>query len=332
MTQLWRSWLDAQRRGLTQREHASELGEKYSTYVNQLRASKIEFERVPESRYPTYDQPLTIEGDAIVLLNLHIPFHSAEFINKCLLVARAWGIRKAFLGGDVLDLHAFNGFAGHFEEAEKKVISSDLESRLFALAEKMPAKYRMALIDELAGAEPESGNVGAEIAESRSVLTALQMEFDEIVWIMGNHEQRVIRSLERVLPAVQLAELFGASDPKWKVSSYFWGLLVSGGEEYQIEHPNTIRKGASKTLAAKYQKHIIMGHNHQFVIQHDVSGRFWAIEPGMCCDERKMDYASKRHSVSDAHIPGAVMVVNGKPYMLNDGMTDWDGMMDESHH
>lgn len=326
-THLWRSWLVAKDQGLTQVKHAAQLGIKYTAYKNRLIASKTAFETVPDSRYPTFDQPLTLEGDALVLMDLHIPFHNALFLNKCLLVARAWGVKKALLGGDALDLSAFSHFVGGFEEAEKKVISGNVESRLLALAERAPAKVRMEIYDILAGSEPESGNIGAEINESRSALTALQIEFEEILWMMGNHEQRVIRSLEKVIPSVQLASLFGADDPIWKVSSYYWALLKSGGEEYQIEHPNTIRKGASKTLAAKYHKHIIMGHNHQFIIQKDVSGMYWAIEPGMCCDELKMDYATKRHNVRDAHIPGAVMVVNGKPYMLNDSMTDWDVMM-----
>lgn len=325
MDNLYQSYLEAKVQGLTQEQHAEKLGMKLTTYRSRLYKDRSAL-RLPESRYRKFDEPLVLEGDALVLMDMHIPFHHADFINKCLDVAQAWGVRQAFLGGDVLDLHAFSHFPDDFEEAERQVLSRDLLTELTRLAESMPAKHREKLYDMLAQAEPVTGNIGEEIKEARQVLRKFADQFDRIAWIMGNHEKRVLRLLQKALPAAMLTELFGATDPKWIVSPYYWGKLISAGKEWQIEHPNTIAKGASKRLASKFQTNIIMGHNHQFVIQADPSGKYLAVEPGMACDEQRMEYATVRHSTRDAHLPGAVMVYRGVPYMLNDAMTDWDAM------
>ena len=140
---------------------------------------------------------------------------------------------------------------------------------------------------------------------------------------MGNHEQRVLRTLQKVIPVDDLATLFGADNPKWVVSPYYYCLLNSGGEEWQIEHPINTGKGSSKRLAPKFGKHIVMFHNHHFSITTDPSGRYYAIEPGMAMDEERMAYAAQRHNAADTHVVGAVLIRNGKPTPLNK-FTDWD--------
>lgn len=64
---------------------------------------------MPESTEPRYDNPPKIEAESVLVLgDLQIPFHDAAFLNKCISLARCWGIRRLLLGGDVLDLNAFS--------------------------------------------------------------------------------------------------------------------------------------------------------------------------------------------------------------------------------
>lgn len=279
--------------------------------------------KIPPSLRTAWNTPPTLEGDAFVLMDTQIPFHHAEFINKCLAVCERWGIKQMVLGGDAIDLNALAQFTPDFENDKRRVIDSKSATELVKFADSLPtAELRETLLDMIGEAESENGIAG-EIKESRVILKALEKNFDSITWIMGNHEKRVLNILQRVLPVDTLASVFGADNPKWNVSSYYWCILKSGGEEWQIEHPINTGKGSSKKLAPKFGKHIIMGHNHHFSITTDPSGKYYAIEPGMGMDEERMAYASQRHNAADAHIVGAVIIRNGKPTPLNK-FTDWD--------
>lgn len=280
------------------REYAIDSGRTTASIFQKIR-SMPEY-RVPSSnRTPWNGQP-KIEGDAFILMDTQIPFHHAEFINKCLVVCRRWGIRQMILGGDALDLNAFNEFPPNFENDDKRVIDSKTATALINFANSLPNEKREELLETIGGAEREDG-AGSEIKESRQVLHSFEEDFDLILWIMGNHEQRILRILKKILPVESLAVLFGVDNPKWNVSPYYWCELLSGGEKWQIEHPINTGKGSSKRLAPKFGCHIVMGHNHHFSITTDPSGKYYAIEPGMGMDEERMAYATQRHNAADTH-------------------------------
>ena len=278
--------------------------------------------RVPSSNRTPWDTQPKLEGDAFVLMDAQIPFHHAEFINKCLALCRRWNIKQIILGGDAIDLHALAQFAPNFENDNRRVIDTSSADALLKFAETLPAAKREEMLNIIGDAERENG-AGQEIKECRQILKAIGNEFDKAVWIMGNHEQRILRTLQTVLPVDTLAALFGTDTPKWTVSPYYWCELESGGEKWQIEHPINTTKHSSKRLAPKFGCHIVMGHNHHFSITTDPSGKYYAIEPGMAMDEERMAYAVQRHNTADAHVLGALIIRNGKPTPLNK-FTDWD--------
>lgn len=302
------------------KQYASIIGRSEAAIMQKVIAQP-EY-RVPTSTRTAWNNPPILEGDSLVLMDTQIPYHHAEFINKCLTVCRKWNIRQLILGGDALDLNALNEFAPNFENDSKRVIDHASSAELIMFAETLPADKREKLYSIIGEAE-EDNSLGGEIKESRAILKTLEKEFDNITWIMGNHEQRILRLLKKIMPVSSLATLFGADSPKWNVSPYYYCILKSGGEEWQIEHPINTGKGSSKKLAPKYGRHIIMGHNHHFSITTDPSGKLYAIEPGMAMDEERMAYATQRHNAADAHLVGAVIVRNGKPTPLNK-FTDWE--------
>lgn len=226
------------------------------------------------------------------------------------------------LGGDALDIEALNSFTPDFENDKRHVIDSNSAEALVKFADELPEKKRNKLLDIIGEAERENG-LGGEIKESRIVLKSFEDDFDHILWMMGNHEKRVLNTLKKILPVDSLATLFGADNAKWKVSPYYWCVLTSGGVEWQIEHPVNTAKHSSKKLAPKFGKNIVMFHNHQFSITTDPSGRFYAIEPGMGMDESRMGYAMQRHNAADTHRVGALIIRDGKPTPLN-SFTDWE--------
>lgn len=278
--------------------------------------------KIPSSNRTPWNNPPVLEGDAFVLMDAQIPYHHAEFINKCLTLCEKWNIRQMILGGDALDMNAMNTFAPNFENDDKRVIDTKTASTLLAIADTLPSDKREEIHAIVADAEGEGG-ISGEIKESRAVLKSFESSFDTILWIMGNHEQRVLRALQKVLPVDSLAVVFGADNPRWTVSPYYKCVLNSGGELWRIEHPVNTGKGSSKKLASKFTSHVIMGHNHHFNITTDPSGKWYAIEPGMGMDEERMAYVSQRSNSADTHMTGAVIIRNGKPTALNK-FTDWD--------
>ena len=57
---------------------------------------------ITESPYPKYDEPLVMEGDALILPDAEFPFHNSEFLNRVLDLSQAWNIRQCIVAGDLL--------------------------------------------------------------------------------------------------------------------------------------------------------------------------------------------------------------------------------------
>ena len=72
-------------------------------------------------------------------MDAQIPFHHAEFINKCLTVCDRLGIRQMILGGDALDINTLNAFAPNFENNDKRVIDTKLPAPYSLLQTNYPA-------------------------------------------------------------------------------------------------------------------------------------------------------------------------------------------------
>lgn len=272
---------------------------------------------IPVSGFTKWEDAVKLEGDFLVMMDLHIPFHHAEFIQKCIQTAKKFGVTKAILGGDVLDFHSFASFPPDFEEEKKQFIDGATFEGLLKFGETLPDDKQAELEDLIGNAARREGDLSEEIRESRKVLKALEDQFEYIFWMMGNHEKRTTALLKKVLDVQSVGRLFGATSNRWEMSHYYWVRFESGGALWQVEHPINSGKGSSKRLASKFLCNTIMGHNHQFNITTDPSGKFYAIEPGACIDESRAGYINQRHMVADTHMLGAVLVRNGLPTPLN---------------
>jgi hypothetical protein len=281
-------------------------------------AHKRQIEQLPESRYPLWNAPFSFDGDVLVLCDAHIPLHHARFINSCIKIAVGMGIKRCLLAGDALDLIGMSSFPENFEQGAQ-TISAEKAKRLTDIALSLPvdSQQRMEIMKELDQSVDDPHNISGEWANARETMTALSKNFEEVLWMMGNHEHRLIRKLEKTISGADLKALFVGDNPKWKVSEYYWCQFTSGGKQWQVEHPNLTAKGGGKRLAPKYKANIIMAHNHHFAIASDSSGEYISIEPGMCGDEERMGYVKQRHNSADTHVLGAVIIKDGRPLLIN---------------
>jgi hypothetical protein len=245
--------------------------------IQRLKAREHWHGKVAESPV-RLQQPPTLRGDALLLFDVHAPCHDAAWINRCVDIAARWDVRKLGIGGDLVDFTAFSAF-------EK---SSEYD-------------------------------VATEIASATRLLETLESCFDEVVYSAGNHEVRLSRLTDWLLPVESAVRLFLRSGKTTFTRSY-WFTLESGGERYMCVHPRNASVAQTMVparLAAKYQMHVIAGHGHLWGQGRDVSGRYWAIDAGMCADPLRLEYYQMQPTIRPAMCQGAVIVRGGIPYLLS---------------
>jgi hypothetical protein len=181
------------------------------------------------------------------------------------------------------------------------------------------------LIGDIGPAEnSDAPGLSAELVEARKVMSVFSQQFDDVLYVIGNHEGRLLRALQSPVFPSEILRLLECE--KWRIAPMYFANLISGGEEYSIEHPKGCSPQTARNLAAKLQKHVIMGHSHILDYGWDISGSFYAIQSGHCCDEARLPYAAQRHNTSKAHELGAVIVREGYPYLLH-RKTKWKHMV-----
>ena len=295
---------------------AEEIGVTYDSAYQKYRRAAMSFYAVPESRYPVYDNPRLPDGDYLCLGDLHAPYHDAAFINEAIIAAQDAGIKAAIVGGDWLDMHALSAWPEDFSPAPN-VISGQKYNELREFADSLPDDKRAELLERIADSHEDNG-LQAEIKSVREMLKQFAANFEQVYYVMGNHEKWLIRKLEKAIGGGELSALFLGNNPACRIIPYYWTIFESGGQPWRITHPNGASKGVSGTkLAAKYQANVIMFHNHHFSIRSEISGKFVGIEPGHCLDEKRAHYVAVRDNSADMHINGAVIVKAGKFRLIN---------------
>jgi predicted phosphodiesterase len=285
--------------------------------------------KIPESPYPRYDSPPIIEGDALILPDAEIPFHHAEFINRVLELAQAWKIKQMIAAGDLLHFDSLSGWEPNWkDEEEHGVLDDDDEKTLVDFAMTLSKSRQQELLDITMklGKKTAEHDYGEEMKHSRKTLRALNECFDSFVWVLGNHEGRLLRTYDSPLPTSELlVDMELKKGGKWTIAPFYYCLLNSNGETFRITHPKTTANGAARGLASQYFQHIIMGHSHKMFFDWDTSGKYYAIQMGHCVDEERLAYVAQRDCKRDSHKLGAVIVRNGYPYLLTEQL-DWERM------
>lgn len=276
-----------------------------------------------ESPYPRYDDCLKMEGDALVLPDLELPFHHAEFVNRCLELAQAWGIRQAVVAGDVLHFDSISSWERNWMIQDGHGLKERDEVLLLEFFKTLPAKYQdpaFGLLDKIGGrVEDGDPNISQELSVARSNLRVLSELFDRVDFILGNHEGRLLSALSSPMFPSDLLVLLKLDEPKWRIAPYYFSILISGGREFQIEHPKSAARTTARKLANAYQRSILMAHSHNLMMDWDDGKKHYALHIGHTVDELRLPYAAQRHSNRDIHALGAVIVRDGYPLLLHEG-------------
>jgi hypothetical protein len=122
---------------------------------------------MPLSIKPRYDNAPRLYGDLLILADLQMPFHDAEFIMRCLDVAHAWGIRQGVSAGDLMNGTAFSKF-GH---------------------------------------KPADANWKEEARITRDGLMLMHEAVEEWLLLMGNHDIHIIKHLNEQIGMEDIIKL-----------------------------------------------------------------------------------------------------------------------------
>ena len=281
---------------------------------------------VNPSPYPQFNDPLVMEGDALVLPDIEFPFHYAEFINHVIELSQIWNVKQLILAGDVLHFDSLSGWESNWTKPNDGGLTAEAEKTLMDFAMSLPSKKQGELMEKIGnlGLKTEQDGISTELSVARRELRRIGALFDKVDFILGNHEGRFLRALQTAIDPQELLRLLEMGD-KWRVAPYYFSYLDTVKGRFLIEHPKGAAESTAQNLAAKFHCHVIMGHSHALDFSWDISGEYYAIQSGCCVDEDRLPYAAQRHTTKRQHKAGAVLVVNGYPWLLHDG-TDWERM------
>jgi len=230
---------------------------------------------------PRFDQEVRLKAERVLIMpDPHVPYHDGPWCNRVINLALSMGVDTVAVPGDLVDFTSFAKWG-----RQERVEAED------------------------------------EIREATRFVRALARTFDRVVYSGGNHEMRLPRITGNLLELRDAMAMF-VRDENVTVTDYHWFELVSGGERFYVEHPknaSTIPGRVPTQLAAKFSCHVIASHGHQWGQVRDVSGRYWCIDSGVCCDPPRLAYISKVHSTRPQLYQGAVLVIEGTPILLGPG-------------
>lgn len=275
------------KQGLTPQGICDEFSQRGIKRTYQAIRRKIQRERrreptdwyaqVRTSEVTPYANPLHVEGDALCLFDLQVPFHDAAWINRCIALALGWGVENVILGGDLVDLAAFSPFGRTVEvEAEDEIRAT--EQVLTALSSSFSRVYWFA------------GNHEARLAIQ-----------------LGKQVK-----LERALNMFSRADNVQVSDFRWcELSCAGADFYIEHPGSFS-KRPTSV----AVELCAIHDRSVIAGHGHLWGMTRDASNRHWAIDSGMCADPERLEYNVKVHKRFPKMVQGAVIVRESIPYLL----------------
>ena len=280
---------------------------------------KLEESSVPPSRQELWTSPLQTQGDAVVLSDVEAPYQNSEFINRVLDLADTWGVKTLHLAGDLLHHSSLSAWGSEWTQQQEEVAEKILD---FIQSLKGKSRDEGIKVLEESGLVKDGGYSG-EIGEARKVFRSMS-SFKEIVVDLGNHDDRLLRTLNQAVNPVELLHQMDVDkDSRWKIAPYYYSLVETEQGIFRVTHPRGAAQSTAIALSVQFHQHIIMGHSHRWAINRDPSGKFWAIQTGCCVDERRLAYVMQRDAKRDAHILGATIIRGGYPFVLSPE-SPWD--------
>lgn len=211
----------------------------------------------------------------------------------------------------------------------------DLAQMVSAIAEKhLPKCQGLIVAGDMLNADAYSKyanlirlpNWQTEIAAAKHLFTEWLETFPRIVWLMGNHEHRKLAADGGETTVQQLLDMV-YQDKRVTISTLDRCYINTDNGKWLVAHGKNYSQAQltnAAKYAAKYQCHVISGHEHHLAIGQDLYKRYIVVNNGGLFDPKKLAYVQLNTSTSPEMAPGFTMLKNGYPYIFgHDHITDW---------
>ena len=168
--------------------------------------------------------------------------------------------------------------------------------------------------------------MGKEIECAILLIEKLVDTFDNLYFITGNHEERILKHLSHNMDTKKLMKLIIANNEKIKISNYKYAFI---NDTWMICHP----KGYSRkrgTIPEKIQLlhecSVIAAHGHHGGILPSSNNRHAIVEGCTLQDVEKTEYVKTQMSSHPFWVLGFNIIMNNTVYQFtnNPRITDWD--------
>jgi hypothetical protein len=276
--------------GMTYAEIAKKVGQTVNWVVGRVYRYRTQYSQAETPReFQVVDlgQPLTLEGDWMIVGDVHVPTIDYGLARLMVQVAKKHLTHpRLLIAGDYFSQDQFS-------------------------------KYEPAI----AGPSWKQ-----EQAAGKKLMDGWLEDFDEIVALMGNHDRRLTKKLDGAMDGVDIYRML-THDPKLAVSNYGWCTINTNAGPYRVTHPTqySVKQLAlADELALKYQCHTISFHEHHLGVGFDRFGRYLVVNGGGLFDASQFAYVNLDDSKSPVMKSGFVLLKNGTPYLFGKApFTDW---------
>lgn len=234
-------------------------------------------------------KPWRLEGDFIVAGDVHCDTVNKGFMQRPLQIASAYldHPRRLLLAGDFLNADAFSTYP--------------------AIA--------------------PGSSFARELSSARAFFDTYLNVFDEIYWILGNHDRRVQKASKLAIEPEDLLRMI-SGDPRIKVSWWGHAVVETKRGEWRISHGSEYSINqlvVADQFAQKYRQNIILHHQHHCAVGWSRFKDFVVVDNGGLFDETMMAYVNLDDSKKPRMTGGFTMLKDGTPYLFGrEPMTDYN--------
>ena len=230
--------------------------------------------------------------DCIISGDYHMPFINKEFFERMLAVGIRYKIPAVVIAGDFLNQDQFSKYGNRNN-----------------------GKYSFQ--DELDAAE--------------ECIVSLLRVFKKIYWISGNHDWRIIQSVDYATKYATLAKMIYTSE-NFIISDRSKMVIEKNAEipalisDWTIVHPakySKIKNRVPQVMESKYRTNVVSFHEHVNSHAMNITSENHCYSIGMMADLKKLAYVHDKEADSSIMENGFLMIRGGYPYNFNNHI-DWD--------
>ncbi len=227
----------------------------------------------------------------MVVGDVHLPCTDVDFAGLLVRVAQKYALKRLIVGGDFFNMDAFSFYTNCIP--------------------------------------PPSWTQERDAA--REIIADWLDWFDEVYFLMGNHDRRLQRWANGEFDESDLFGMITSSD-KCRYSNWGWCVVntpaaypwrVTHAKEYSVNQLTVAGE-----LANKFQMNIISHHEHHLAHGWDKYKRFVTVNNGGLFDADKFAYAVLDDNKKSSMTKGFTRLQNGVAHIYGEyPYTDWEGMV-----